>query len=100
MEEYRRMNSPVHAFVHDCLVEQKPGEPTQEIEKSKLYAAFSSYCGKNGYGRHHAENFWKELGQVLKHIKRVRKRVGEERIRVISGIKFKVDVKFGNDAGE
>lgn len=90
LNEYRRINSPVQAFVEDCC---KVGDPDLFASKADLYKAYQSYCGKNGYGILHAENFYVEVRSVVKGIMDRRPRLSDgDRPRGFSGIGLLVDL--------
>lgn len=84
LNEYRRMNSPVHAFVEDCC---KVGGAEVFAEKTVLYKAYQTYCGRFGFGAMHAENFYNDLRRVVKGLRTARPRLaGGDRPRGFAGI--------------
>jgi putative DNA primase/helicase len=82
VSEYRRQNSPIFAFVQDCLA---IGE-TYTAGKEDLYKAYKAYCGENGYGASHRENFLADLRRTVKAVKNTRPRVNGERVQSLAGV--------------
>lgn len=84
---YRRQNSPIFAFAEDCMVE---GD-AHEVSKESLYGAYKSYCGKNGFGAVHRENFFIEIKRVIKTMKNFRPTRDGKRIQMLRGAGLKAD---------
>lgn len=84
LNEYKRMNSPVHAFVEDCCL---IGGPDMFAARTDLYRAYVSYCGRFGFGAMHSENFYNDIKGVVKGLRNHRPRLSDGgRPRGFSGI--------------
>jgi len=83
--EYRRLNNPVLCFVLDeCEVEEGCS-----CIKANLYQTYREYCRDNGYFQLSKENFFRELGQVIK-LKQSRPSINGKRKYKVLGIKIKM----------
>jgi putative DNA primase/helicase len=89
LNEYKRMNSPVHAFVEDCC---KVGGPDLFAPRTDLYKAYVQYCGRFGFGAMHSENFYNDIRGVVKGLRNHRPRLQDgARPRGFAGIGLLVD---------
>lgn len=94
LTDYRALNNPVCAFVMDTLV-PADNSIAEALDKNQLYASYVSYCGKNGYGRHHLGNFWKELKREVANLLRSNLKEHKPRNsdgtreRVVSGVAYR-----------
>jgi phage/plasmid-associated DNA primase len=83
LEEYKKQNNPVLAFVEECCVLA----PAAEIEKSVLYDAYRNFVVGGGYKALSKGNFFKELyTQYRGQIEDMRLRVRGGRRRVVQGV--------------
>ncbi len=94
-EKYYRAESPVAAFVQDCLYEgDDPQDPEARIEKDRLYSIFIKYCKNQGLPSVSLGKFTKDL---KKHIPVSIMRIGTpgNRYYVYAGIKLLEDCEDG-----
>lgn len=68
LTEYRRQNSPVFTFVQDCCVLDNENNT---VTRATLYDAYRSWCGKNGFGAVHSQNFFGDLRRAVKEQKKI-----------------------------
>ncbi|MCW7755439.1 phage/plasmid primase, P4 family [Desulfobotulus sp. H1] len=84
MQEYRRSNSPVVAFLEDaCEL-----DASKLTAKDTLYKGYRGYCDANGYSALGRDNFFKELFSAQRNLTNVRRRVGQAREYAVHGIAY------------
>lgn len=76
LTEYRRQNMPVFTFVQDCCI---VGGEGVKVSRDDLYRAYRTWCGKNGFGAVHSQNFF---GDVRRAVKAQKKLLKETRPRI------------------
>jgi len=82
LDEYRRENNPVVAFVEDCC----NLDTEFSTSKNTLYEEYKNYCDTYGFKAASVSTFFKELYGAYLSLKAVRPRTDEGREQVIEGI--------------
>jgi putative DNA primase/helicase len=78
-DQFKRMQSPVHAFVQDCCTVtaytvQHNGTPARGVVDSKLiYKAYCAYSEESGKSKLSAEKFGERLRRAVPTVERVQK---------------------------
>ncbi len=83
-EEYTRLSDPVAAFVADPCEK----DPTSDVRKDDMYAAYVKYCGERGLTKLAKNVFPRELPRVAPWVRAARHTIGGDRIPVWEGIRL------------
>lgn len=104
LENFRRLSSPIYAFLKDCMVvhaptptsDDQPGTMGGGVEESLLRRLYEAWANDAGVGRMGQETFLADLMATVKNIRRVTEtRVGEATAkRVLLGLRPRL---FGQD---
>jgi len=91
--EYKRLSSPLLAFVEDRIVVDK----NSWVSKDEVYNTYIDYCGEHNLFTWEKNVFGRKISQFVK-VRSVRKKDGKVRINGWEGIKLKEEEPDGNDA--
>ena len=91
--EYKRLSSPLLAFVEDRIVVDK----NTWVSKDEVYNTYIDYCGEHNLFTWEKNVFGRKISQFVK-VRSVRKKDGKVRINGWEGIKLKEEEPDGNDA--
>ena len=82
---YRRLSSPIAAFVDACLEE----DSSSEISKEELYAQFVAYCKKEHLIAVKDNSFYRSFASECDFpVKQTRTKINNKQVYCIKGVKF------------
>lgn len=88
LENFKRLVSPVHAFVEDCLVAQRESA----CEEGLLWKLYAAYAASAGVGRLGKDNLFSELESAVFGLERYRE---EDHTRMVRGLRPRLEAEDG-----
>jgi putative DNA primase/helicase len=99
-EEWRRRSNSIYAFVYEEL------EPSSEdwIPKDELYARYVEFCKEEGFIVKSRNTFFTDIIKAFielynSRLEEEHKRLGDKRVRILKGLKFKDESGTGGTGG-